>query len=1412
MKRSLWDSSFLVRRFLVLFSVFAACFLHHPCSAAPQPQEAPAAFHEKPARFFFIIHIHSSLWLETNAAADTYRWEYDERGNLAAEVDENNRRTAYAYDDQDRLITVTDALGSTATSTYDGNGNLIRATDRRGHSVTTSYDAFDRPLTVTDPDGFTTTTTYDATGNPITITDGNGHTTTYAYDELNRLTHEYPAVGGTIEHDYDENSNRIETTDARGAVTSFSYDVLGRLTGETQAAGTALARTRTTGYDENGNVTSRTNFRGYTTRFAYDALNRLVSETDALNQITAYGYDTVGNRTSITDRRGHSTSYSYDDLNRLVLVTDPLGATLSTTYDAVGNVLTETDKRGITTTHTYDALHRLVTSTRPDGSGATITLIEQGYDREGNITATTDGNGNTITYGYTGRSLRSVQTNPDETTIRTVYDGVGNVTRLIDELSETTVSTYDAGNRLTGVTDPLNQTTSYGYDLNGNRISRTPPTGEEATTTYGYDALNRLISVTDPAGATGYRYDAGDNQTRITDANTHTTQLAYDELDRLISRTQPGDQMTSYTYDEEGNLTATTDANGATTSYSYDSLNREIRRDLTAAATGYYATSAITTAYDDNNNPTRIEEFKQGPDGAVVDLTTMAYDLLDRLTSQAQRGRLVEYSYDANGNRTQVDSPAGTTSYSYDARNRLSTATAGGATTSYSYTADSKIDTISYPNATRMRSTYDAADRLTAVYNERLIVGGDVEPISEFSYTYDAANNRTSQTERQYGFVDGVTETTGYSYDTADRLIAFTITGEDGTTRTTSYEYDGVYNRTRETSTTATVAEPDTSITVSDKRLIYDANNHLTRIDNLLETGEGGEPQPLFSYGYDNNGNTISRTDETATPPITTSFTYDSRNQLTRVIRGPPESGEILGRYDYNHEGLRIRQADSSRGDIDYLYDDTAIIEERELSSGDLIAHYRWGSSLISLSTDTTEHYYHYQALGTTANLSGPDGTSIAAYRTDAWGEITRQEGESPNRQIFTGQEHDENTGLIYFGARFYDPAIGRFITQDPYLGESQTPPSLHRYLYAYGNPTVYVDLFGYESIRVDDESRQVYWNIEKDGFLHNPDTRDVYIGDQDDSGDVILTQEFGGGLVEHERLEKAASMFWRRTSAESIMTPADISGLDEDRQDRLIRGYFESINIRGETRFEDPNAPPVVRPSAPEKAGLYLKKSKNQVLYGDYSEDVTLLGTGVQMLTGVAGVDAPANLRDTIYNIENFKLTKEHISKTAIDTASLLPVVGALRYLDEARAVNKGADDLLVDAYGPLSMNQTIPGQAHHLNQDAAFKSVIPTNEGVSIKLEGNAFTEIGSPHFNAHANLEGFWNQFRHGGARYGEVPTNLEYSKALSGSLRAAGLSPAQVQQAVKASIGQRVGAGQLGGLEVPRVPRRINQASP
>ena len=87
-----------------------------------------------------------------------------------------------------------------------------------------------------------------------------------------------------------------------------------------------------------------------------------------------------------------------------------------------------------------------------------------------------------------------------------------------------------------------------------------------------------------------------------------------------------------------------------------------------------------------------------------------------------------------------------------------------------------------------------------------------------------------------------------------------------------------------------------------------------------------------------------------------------------------------------------------------------------------------------------------------------------------------------------------------------------------------------------------------------------------------------------------------------------------------------------------------------------------------------------------------------------------------------------------------------------------------MIDSYGVLRRRSDLPGQAHHLNQDAAFRSRIAQSDGVSVKLEGNAFTDVGTPHYNAHESMESFWDIYRRGGMDAGNLPTNSQYNRAL------------------------------------------------
>ena len=87
---------------------------------------------------------------------------------------------------------------------------------------------------------------------------------------------------------------------------------------------------------------------------------------------------------------------------------------------------------------------------------------------------------------------------------------------------------------------------------------------------------------------------------------------------------------------------------------------------------------------------------------------------------------------------------------------------------------------------------------------------------------------------------------------------------------------------------------------------------------------------------------------------------------------------------------------------------------------------------------------------------------------------------------------------------------------------------------------------------------------------------------------------------------------------------------------------------------------------------GNYLKKSGKQFLLGDFTDDVTLLGTGFQVGTGILGIDLPADIRDIAASFVNWEWSWGHAGKTALNVAAVLPIVGALKYSDEAATLVK--------------------------------------------------------------------------------------------------------------------------------------------
>ena len=120
--------------------------------------------------------------------------------------------------------------------------------------------------------------------------------------------------------------------------------------------------------------------------------------------------------------------------------------------------------------------------------------------------------------------------------------------------------------------------------------------------------------------------------------------------------------------------------------------------------------------------------------------------------------------------------------------------------------------------------------------------------------------------------------------------------------------------------------------------------------------------------------------------------------------------------------------------------------------------HYTYGNDLISDNT----YYFLTDALGSTRGLVDSDEELTDSYDYKPYGELLAHNGTSDNDFLFTGEQLDQETDNYYLRARYYSPSLARFLSRDTYDGKASDPLSQNHYLYAGGNPVLYVDLSGH--------------------------------------------------------------------------------------------------------------------------------------------------------------------------------------------------------------------------------------------------------------------------------------------------------------------------------------------------------------
>jgi RHS repeat-associated protein len=772
--------------------------------------------------------------------------------------------------------------------------------------------------------------------------------------------------------------------------------------------------------------------------YAY-AGGELQSFTDANGNTDTYGYDpTTGNLASVSgpggrplqtlqyDADGRLTSVAHGDepptevstsvADRQETLLDPSGKlTTVLSFDELGDVVERDQVFGgktLKTTYTYDPVGRLTSITDPLHH-----VWSQTYDEStGDVLTTTDGAGRTWqlenynAFGEPGDVRR-----PDGTVLTYLTYDPNTGALLSDHApgAAPTTRTYTPSGQLETVTDPGGRTLRYGYDANGHLGTISDGSGRTIHLTI--DAAGRLTGVEDQLGAvTQLEYTPGGQLAQLIDPNHNSYRYFYDPLGRLHQVEDPLSHSTFYEYNAVGEVVKRTDRNGDVTTFDYDADGR-----LT-------------------------HEVRPGNDAL-----DFSYDPLGRLIGAEDAAGHVDRTYTDTG-RVASETTCGATGSATTPCGAVASPTQPVVTLAYTYAPDDQLESVSSPDTGTVRYGYDGDGRLATVqdpangvfgfgYDPRGLLATLTRPNQvDDSFTWTASGDLQSrdathngatvapfdyQLDPDTGQVTALTDSLGthhFTYYGNGALKTATHPAGSGLADET-YAYDAAGNRTSGTGIVGTAT--------------YDA------ADRLRSDGN-------FDYAYDAEGDLVSKTPTGGGAPTT--YSWNAEHQLT-AIHYPDGSTST---YSYDPLGRRIRV---TRGGADTRFVYNGLNPQADYDSGNhLLTGYVTGvgidSALESVSGDSPS-YYLSDGLGSVRASTDANGSITGTYAYDSYGRPAAGNA-SPSRFTFTGDQYDAASGLYDANARYYDPATGRFASEDPVQ-------HVDPYTYANDDPIDYVDPTG---------------------------------------------------------------------------------------------------------------------------------------------------------------------------------------------------------------------------------------------------------------------------------------------------------------------------------------------------------------
>jgi RHS repeat-associated protein len=1041
-----------------------------------------------------------SRWLLSNSTALSSYTQYDVAGHAVKAIDP--RGSATTFDFTDRFGSPDgEARSNIAPSELSAQGQssyafITQVTNALGHASHGQYDYY--------------------TGKPVDGEDTNGIVTSgYYNDALDRPKQVVRAVGTAAQSqttfDYDLAAHAVTTT---GDLNSYNdnllksrtlYDGLGRTTETRQYETSINYITVRQSFDPLGRVSQSSNpyrpWQGESpvwTTMQYDALGRLTTVTtpDGAPTVTAYN----GNQETATDAMNRSRRSVTDALGRLVqVVEDPAGAAHVTdyTYDALGN-LRQVQQGTQQRFFMYDSLSRLIRAKNPEqatNAGLSLTDLLTGnaqwslaytYDANGNLLTKTDARGVGINYVYdalnrnTSADYSDTAVNPD---ITRFYDGAplgngrfwysyaGGDSTAGTTVEETATDSYDALGRplverqlfkTNGVWGAAYQS-QRAYNLAGDVTSQTYPSGR--TVTYQYDTAGRLND---------FHGNLGDGVQRV-----YSTGMQYTSANALKQEQFGTDTpvYNKFTYNIRRQLS-------------------EIRVGTTANDTGWNRGALINHYSDqtwagsgtDNNGTLKKQDVYIPNDDAITgySLTTQfySYDALNRLqtVSEVRNGAnqwQQDYTLDRYGNRTINSSSWGGVpkpEYGADAATNRLTAPTGYAMT-YDNAGQLTYDNYNGGAGGGGTRAYDAEGRMTSAQ----FISGQLQTAT---YSYNADGQRVRRNMGAGGEVWQV-------YGVGGELVADYAPNAGPTSPQKEYGYRG--------GALLVTAEPVQAqgATVA-QEFVTGMSLGAQRADSPgwagMKITTGSQPITLSSLGrlcgagnaLSHNLKVVRASDNTTVASTTVAMSGCTAGQFKYALLSSPvtlaaNTDYIMVSYEVGSDtfydwpgtvlttmsvatvkhGVYTTDSGATWGPAGSTGNSYVPVDFQYQTGVGLTADVKW---LVSDQLGTLR-----MMIDRTGALSGvrrhdylPFGEEVGA----GVGGRTQSQGYSqPDglRFRFTSKERDNETGLDFFGARYYSSLQGRFTSPDPLLasGNIYDPQSWNRYAYTINNPLKYTDPFG---------------------------------------------------------------------------------------------------------------------------------------------------------------------------------------------------------------------------------------------------------------------------------------------------------------------------------------------------------------